>query len=210
MGDERQRVLPLFPLEQVVLFPGMSLPLRIFEERYKVMIGRCLEEESEFGIVWVADDGLRSIGCACEIAEVLERMPDGRMNLVARGTRPFRIEARQDELPYPAGTVEFLADPVEEPDPEARDDAHAAYAELVEQATDRTPDREEIANMTAYEMAATVEFGLDAKQGLLDQRSEAERLRLVAKLFRAAIKRLDFVERAQSRARSNGKVHFPS
>ena len=64
--------------------------------------------------------------------------------------------------------------------------------------------------MTAYEMAATVEFGLDAKQGLLDLRSEAERLRLVAKLFQAAIKRLDFVERAQSRARSNGKVHFPS
>ena len=63
--------------------------------------------------------------------------------------------------------------------------------------------------MTAYEMAATVEFGLDAKQGLLDLRSEAERLRLVAKLFRAAIKRLDFVERAQARARSNGKVHFP-
>ena len=62
--------------------------------------------------------------------------------------------------------------------------------------------------MTAYEMAATVEFGLDAKQGLLDLRSETARLKLVARLFRAAIKRLDFVERAQARARSNGKVHF--
>ena len=64
--------------------------------------------------------------------------------------------------------------------------------------------------MTAYEMAATVEFGLDAKQGLLDLRSEAVRLKLVAQLFRAAIKRLEFVERAQARARSNGKVHFPT
>jgi Lon protease-like protein len=62
------------------------------------MIARCLEEESEFGIVWLADDGLREIGCACEIAEILERMPDGRINLVARGTRAFRIEERQDEL----------------------------------------------------------------------------------------------------------------
>ena len=62
--------------------------------------------------------------------------------------------------------------------------------------------------MTAYEMAATVEFGLDAKQGLLDLRSEAARLKLVTRLFRAALKRLDFVERAQARARSNGKVHF--
>ena len=86
--------------------------------------------------------------------------------------------------------------------------AHAAYADLVEEATDRAPDREEIAAMTAYQMAATVEFGLDAKQGLLDLRSEAARLRLVTRLFRAAIKRLDFVNRAQARARSNGKVHF--
>ena len=169
-----------------------------------------LEEEGEFGIVWVADDGLRDVGCACEVAEVLEHMPDGRMNLVARGTRAFRIEARQEELAYPAGTVEFLEDEEEPIDPEAATAAHEAYAELVEQATDRTPDRDEIAAMSAYEMAATVEFGLDAKQGLLDLRSESARLKLVARLFRAAIKRLDFVERAQARARSNGKVHFPT
>ena len=62
--------------------------------------------------------------------------------------------------------------------------------------------------MCAYEMAATVEFGLEAKQGLLDLRSESARLKLVTRLFRGAIKRLDFVERAQARARSNGKVHF--
>jgi hypothetical protein len=104
--------------------------------------------------------------------------------------------------------VEFLDDRDEEADAEAAERAHAAYAELVEQATDRTPDPSEIETMTAYQMAATVEFGLDAKQGLLDLRSETARLRLVARLFRAAIKRLDFVERAQARARSNGKVHF--
>ena len=101
------RDFPLFPLGLVAL-PTELVPLHIFEERYKTMVARVLEEEGEFGIVWVADDGLRDVGCACEIAEVLERMPDGRMNLVARGTRPFRIEARQDELAYPAGTIEFL------------------------------------------------------------------------------------------------------
>src|SRR5918994_1392044 len=137
-----------------------------------------------------------------------ELIPDGRLNLVARGTRAFRIEARQDEMAYPAGTVEFLDDREEEPDAEAAAEAHAIYAELVEQATDRTPDIDEIAGMSAYEMAATVEFGLESKQGLLDLRSETARLRLVARLFRGALKRLDFVERAQARARSNGKVHF--
>jgi Lon protease-like protein len=201
------RDFPLFPLGLVAL-PSELIPLHIFEERYKTMIGRCRSEPTEFGIVWMADDGLRTIGCACEIAEVLEELEDGRINLVARGTRPFRIEARQDELPYPAGTVEFLTDQEEAADDEAAREAREAYAELVRQATDRTPDMEELARMSAYEMAATVEFGLDAKQGLLDLRSETARMKLVARLCRAAIKRLDFIDRAQARARSNGRVHF--
>jgi Lon protease-like protein len=204
---ELVRDFPLFPLGLVAL-PTELVPLHIFEDRYKTMIGRCLDEESEFGIVWMAEDGLRPIGCACEIAEVVERMEDGRINLIARGTRPFRIETRQEELPYPAGTVEFLDDRSEDADADAASAAHAAYAELVNEATDREPDMDEITAMTAYQMAATVEFGLDAKQGLLDLRSESARLRLVARLFRAAIKRLDFVNRAQARARSNGRVHF--
>jgi Lon protease-like protein len=201
------RDFPLFPLGMVAL-PTELIPLHIFEERYKTMIGRCLDERSEFGIVWMAEDGLRTIGCACEIAEVVERLDDGRINLIARGTRPFRIDTRQEELPYPAGTVEFLDDRDEEADAELAEAAHAAYADLVNEATDRTPDLDEIGAMSAYQMAATVEFGLDAKQGLLDLRSESARLRLVTRLFRAAIKRLDFVNRAQARARSNGKVHF--
>jgi Lon protease-like protein len=201
------RDFPLFPLG-IVALPSELIPLHIFEERYKALIGHCLEDESEFGIVWLADDGLRPVGCACEIAEVLERMDDGRINLIARGTRPFRLESRQDSLPYPAGTVEFLDDRNEPVDPEAADEARGAYAKLVEEATDREPDIEEIGAMSAYEMAATVEFGLDAKQGLLDLRSETARMKLLTRLFRAAIRRLDFVERAQARARSNGKVHF--
>ena len=201
------RDFPLFPLGLVAL-PSELVPLHIFEERYKTMMARVLEEEGEFGIVWVADDGLRPIGCACEIAEVLERMADGRLNLVARGTRVFRIEARQDELAYPAGTVVFLPDRAEEVDPAAAQEAHAAYAQLVVEATDRTPDPAELEAMSAYEMAATVEFGLEAKQGLLDLRSESARLRLVTRLLRGALKRLDYVERAQARARSNGRVNF--
>ena len=201
------RDFPLFPLGLVAL-PSELIPLHIFEERYKTMMARVLEEEGEFGIVWVADDGLRPVGCACEVAEVLERMPDGRINLVARGTRVFRIEARQEELAYPAGTVQFLDDRDEPVDPDIAADAHKVYADLVEQATDRTPDPEEVERMSAYEMAATVELGMDAKQGLLDLRSETARLKLVTRLLRGAIKRLDYIGRAQARARSNGKVHF--
>jgi Lon protease-like protein len=207
MPDRVVRDFPLFPLGTVAL-PHELVPLHIFEDRYRTMIGECMERGTEFGIVWEGEDGVRPIGCAMEITEVLERMDDGRLNILTRGTRPFRIVDEQHNMPYPAGTVEFLADKAEETDPKTQAAAHEAYGSLVEQATDRTPDAEELGAMSAYEMAATVDFGLDAKQGLLDLRSENARLRLVTRLFRAASKRLDFIERAQERARSNGKVRF--
>jgi Lon protease-like protein len=207
MPEHPTREFPLFPLG-IVALPGEMIPLHIFEERYKTMMDECLREEREFGIVWLSDDGLREIGCACEIDRVLEKMEDGRMNLLARGTRPFRVLERQGHLPYPAGVIEFVEDRPDAPDPELVKAAHDAYAELVRLATDKDPDEEQLAEMSAYAMAATVDFGLDAKQGLLDLRSENARLRLVTRLFRAAIKRLEFVDRAQERARSNGKVRF--
>jgi Lon protease-like protein len=204
------RVVPQFPLFPlgIVALPGEIVPLHIFEERYKTMMERCIERGEEFGIVWLSDDGLRPIGCACEITEVLERMDDGRINLLARGTRPFEIVEREERLPYPAGTVQFLEERDEVSDTAAAELAREVYAELVERATDRRPDPIELATMGAYAMAATVDFGLEAKQGLLDLRSENARLRLVTRLFRAAMKRLEFVTRAQARARSNGKVRF--
>jgi Lon protease-like protein len=202
-----ERDFPLFPLG-IVALPTEVVPLHIFEERYKEMLGLCLDEEREFGIVWLSDDGLKDTGCACEITQVLERMEDGRMNLLTRGTRPFRIVERQEELAYPAGLVEFLPDRDEAPDAKVADAAREAYAELVEQVTDKRPEEDDLQAMTAYGMAATVDFGLEAKQGLLDLRSENARLRLVTRLFRAAQRRLDFVDRAQARARSNGKVRF--
>ena len=207
MPDPVVRDFPLFPLGLVAL-PHELVPLHIFEERYKTMIGECLEREAEFGIVWAADEGLRPVGCAMEITEVLERMDDGRLNILTRGTRPFRIIDQRHDLPYPAGTVEFLSDKEEAADPRTAQAAHEAYNHLVEQATDKTVEQEELDAMTAYQMAATVDFGLEAKQGLLDLRSENARLRLVTRLFRAASKRLDFIERAQARARSNGRVRF--
>ncbi|HLI61079.1 MAG TPA: LON peptidase substrate-binding domain-containing protein [Solirubrobacteraceae bacterium] len=204
---ELHEEFPLFPLG-IVALPSELVPLHIFEERYQAMVAHCLEHSSDFGIVWMADDGLREIGCACTIEKVLERMEDGRSNIVVRGERPFRIVERQSHLPYPAGIVEFLDDDAEPLDEEIARGTREVYAALVQRATDRRPEGAELAELDAYAMAATVDFGADAKQGLLELRSENARLRLVARLFRAATKRLDFVDRAQARARSNGKVRF--
>ena len=207
MPDRTVRDFPLFPLPLVAI-PHELVPLHVFEARYRTMFDELLESETEFGIVWSVDGTTRDVGCACVIAEVLERMDDGRLNVLTRGTRPFRIVERRPDRPYPAATVEFVQDKAETPDAATAAAAREAYAALVVQATDNEPDEAEIAQKSAYEMAATVDFGLDAKQGLLDLRSENARLRLVTRLFRAALKRLEFVERAQTRARSNGKVRF--
>jgi Lon protease-like protein len=207
MNERLHRDFPLFPLG-IVTLPTEYVPLHIFEERYKTMVERCLDHDSEFGILWMSDEELKQTGCAVRIDRVLERMDDGRLNILCRGTRPFRLVERQDDLPYPAGTVEFLEDRDEPVDEELAARTRESYATLVEQATERVLEPGEVESMTAYEMAATVDFGLDAKQGLLDLRSENARLRLVDRLFRAATKRLDYVERAQARAKSNGKVRF--
>ena len=207
MSESIERDFPLFPLALVAL-PSEYVPLHIFEARYRTMVAECLERDRELGIVWLSDDELKPIGCAVAIERVLERMEDGRINILTRGTRPFRLIERQDGLAYPAGTVEFLGDRAEVRDEAAARAARDAYAALVLEATDAEPDADRLAAMTAYDMAANVDFGLEAKQGLLELRSENARLRLLARLMRAALKRLEFVDRAQARARSNGKVRF--
>jgi Lon protease-like protein len=206
VGDSIAR-FPLFPLG-IVLLPTEVVPLHIFEERYKRMIDECLEEKTEFGIVWLSDDSLKEIGCTAEITKLLERMDDGRMNILIQGGRPFRLLKRIDELPYPAGDVELLDDDGAEPDAELTEEARDRYADLVERATDSRPADSDLSDMDAYGMAATIDFEADAKQKLLEMRSEPERCRLVGEMFSATIERLNFAERAAERSRSNGKVRY--
>jgi Lon protease-like protein len=205
MGEVLER-FPLFPLG-LVLLPSEIVPLHIFEERYKTMISLCLDEESEFGIVWLSDEGLRGTGCTATITQVLERMEDGRLNILVQGSRPFRLLRRVDDLPYPAGDVEVLDDPQADPPPaEVVSLARERYADFVTRVTDTRPDEEDMAGLDAYGMAATVDFALDSKQELLELRSEAERLERVGQLFGMTVQRLEYAERASDLARSNGKI----
>ena len=204
MPDVRER-FPLFPLG-LVLLPQELVPLHIFEERYKQMIGECLESDSEFGIVWLSDDGLRDVGCAARITHVAERFEDGRMNIVVEGTQPFRLERRIDDMAYPAGDVELLDDFEPDADPALAEQARVSYAELVAKATGETADPDHVATLDAYGMAATVEHPPEPKQALLELRSENERLRMVDEMFRTAMKRVAYAEEAAERAQTNGSV----
>jgi Lon protease-like protein len=207
MGQQPTSRFPLFPLG-IVALPSEGVPLHIFEDRYRKMIEHCLQAEAEFGILWLSQEELKQIGCACTIEQVLERMEDGRLNILARGTRPFRLLERQDDLAFPAGVVEFLDDERETIDERTGEQARSLYKELVMQATDSEPSDEELAAMGSYRMASTVEFEVQSKQELLELRSENARLRLLTKMLGTALEQLELVERAQVRAMSNGKVRF--
>jgi Lon protease-like protein len=202
---ETRESFPLFPLG-IVLLPREAVPLHIFEERYKTMIGECLETGGDFGIVWLSDERLHEVGCSARITQVLDRFDDGRLNILVTGDCPIRLLRRVDELPYPAGDVELLDPGSAAADPSTLAEARDAYADLVERVTDERPEGDALDELDAFGMAATIEFEPAEKQRLLELGSEDERLRMVADLFRRTVKRLDDNDRSAELAKSNGHL----
>jgi Lon protease-like protein len=145
------------------------------------------------------------VGCSARIDRVLERFDDGRLNILVEGTTPFKLLRRIEQLPYPAGDVELLDD-VSDGDPDAADAARSRYGDLVERVTDARPDAESLDALDAYGMAATLDVAPDAKQALLEQRSESLRLERLDELFSSALERIQLVERAAERSRGNGSM----
>lgn len=185
--------LPLFPLS-LVLFPGMTLPLHIFEERYKRMIGLCLRENYDFGVVLagapLAVPGryvTYPVGTTAHITGAT-RFPDGAMNLITTGERRFRIHSLDWEMEYCLARVEWLTEP-------------ASDATLLrDQATRRwNAFRRQIATMTeaefgtvdvptdptgaSYELAASLPVDTVDKQRLLEATDTTTRLREIVRLI---------------------------
>ena len=203
------RELPIFELP-LVLLPGEQVPLHIFEERYKRMVGTVLEQGEPFGIVLRDDEGARSIGCTARIDDVLERFDDGRMNIVVSGEEPFKVIDRFESPDYPTGEVELIPDedipPIDEASASA---AREAFAELAERATGERPEPAELDGASAYAIAARIELPPETKQQLLEMRDEDDRMALLANALGAVGKALERAEEAAERASSNGKVRFP-
>ena len=209
MADE----LPIFELPMVLL-PGERVPLHIFEERYKRMIGDCLESGEPFGVVLRDADGARSTGCTAFVTEVLERFEDGRLNVVVTGGEPFRVLDRFDDPEAPAAEVEVEASGEAEVETEATDGATAAeqaravFLDLAERASGERPDEGEIAAESAYGIAARIELPVEFKQRLLQVRDEAERMQMLATALQRLREALDNAEEIAEHARSNGKVRL--
>ena len=208
MAGAEDAEIPIFELPLAIL-PGELVPLHIFEERYKRMIGHCLDSSEPFGIVFRDDEqGARRIGCTARVTEVLERFDDGRLDIVVTGEQPFRVLDRFETGEYPAGEVEPIdaAAEAEETDAEAADIARDAFVELVERVSGSEPDAEDIAGDDAYAIAARVELPAETKQELLELRSEPDRMRVLGAALRALVVAVDRSQEVAERARMNGKV----
>src|SRR5262249_14863961 len=135
------RLLPLFPL-RVVVFPRTPLPLHIFEERYKDMVGAAMRDSSEFGIVLARENGIVNSGCTVTVEKLLQMYPDGRMDSMTRGKRRFEIVSLNEEKDYLQAEVNYFDDDApSDPPPELREQAVTHYQALSQlSATEPQPE----------------------------------------------------------------------
>lgn len=205
---QSRRELPIFELPAVLL-PGELMPLHIFEERYKRMVGGAVDSDEPFGIVFRDEEGgARSIGCTARVAEVVERFDDGRLNIVVMGEAPFRVLDRFEAPDYPAGDVELIDLGAEAPDADedAALSARTTFSELLEQVGSEPASPEDLAGQDAYELAGRIELPPETKQKLLELRSEGERMRVLDRSLRAVAKMVERSQAVAEHARGNGRV----
>jgi Lon protease-like protein len=172
--------VPLFPLD-LVLLPHTNLPLHIFEERYKEMIQDCLDNKWEYGMLAVEGDRVKNIGCTASISRVIERFPDGRMNIMVRGMRRFEIRDLNEDKSYLRGKVEFFDDDAGEPAAEeTRQEALRLRERILELAKIPTVSLQDSPGLTdaqlSYRVIAGMPADLPLQQSLLELRSERERI----------------------------------
>jgi Lon protease-like protein len=197
--------LGLFPLG-IVLLPTEQLPLHIFEERYKELIGECLEDDGDFGLVYADDEGLRDLGTRARVAEVLTRFEDGRLNILVEGGERFRLTELTDGRSFSTGLVVPLED-VDDPAATPAVDEALRLFEALRMLTDSAvdvPDRAD--SQLSYALAAKVELPAVAKLSLLGETSERARMEQVQELLANALLVAQRVRRAAERASGNGRV----
>ncbi len=191
------------------------MPLHIFEPRYKLMIGRCLKEHLEFGMILAAESGapaiatanaMAKIGCTAEIVQKIEKYPDGRMDILAEGRTPFALTQLVDEQPYYEGIVVYQPDDRLPQNPEQETLLTGVFQKchqaLYGEAWVAERDAESV--QLAYRMAARLPLDLSAKQALLETRSEGQRRQTLIAIMNELLPKLANNERVRRRAGGNG------
>lgn len=201
------RLLPIFPLH-VVVFPRTRLPLHIFEERYKKMVGEALANNTEFGIILARDEGIVNAGCTVVVEKVLKTYPDGKLDIVTGGRRRFEVMMLNEEQEYLRGEVQFFDDDDsgdEEAPLEAQHTALMLYKTLLESGIMHPPMPEP--NIEDPQLSFQLAQGLpdlDFLNGLLRSRSEVDRLKELTEFLTSYVPRQQHIARVRQVAPRNG------
>jgi len=195
----------LFPL-QLVLLPTERVPLHIFEPRYKELIGECLEEGLEFGLVLEDEDGRRDVGTQAAVVEVLQVFDDGRMNVVVEGRRRFRLVELTAGREFLTGEVEPVEDDPDPAPPEEVEAALGVFRRLVEVAGSDVDEPDPAVGDLSFELASRVDFGHELKQEILELRSERRRLKRLVEILGRAVEAIALEKEVRERASGNGRV----
>jgi Lon protease-like protein len=198
--------LGLFPLP-IVLLPTERIPLHIFEPRYRELIEECIETGTDFGLVLTDGEGaVHEIGTRASVAQVLERLDDGRLNIVVEGGDRFRLLELTSGRSFTTGIVEDVEDedePAPATDVERVVEVFTALASEAESDVD-IPDPD--SPLLDFELAARVDFAPDAKQELLASTSPGGRMTRLIELLEIALQAVKIEKALRERAGKNGKV----
>jgi Lon protease-like protein len=198
--------VPLFPLP-LVLLPGELLPLHVFEPRYRELVARCLAGPEPFCVVLSDDAGIREVGCLARDLTVLERLADGRLNVVVSGGEPVRLGPIDDQThSYLSADAVVLEDEEEDGGEDAIEAALAAYGALLGEIG--RDDSEPLSGQPrlSYALGARIDVGLEVGQALLESRSETARLVLITDALEQGRHSLRVAAERERRAVRNGKV----
>jgi Lon protease-like protein len=200
--------IALFPLD-VVLFPEMQLPLHIFEERYREMIGACIAGEIEFGVVRAQREGLAVAGCIASVDRVLRRYPDGRLDILCLGTRRFEIEQLDDSRSFLQAEVDTFED---EPLDASREERAACVAMHLEVMSLAGIGREsyslDLDTCISFQLGDELPADLGFKQRLLQSRSDQERTAKLIAFYEEMLPKLRMGSAAHSTHSKNGHGHI--
>jgi Lon protease-like protein len=198
--------LGLFPLP-IVLLPTERIPLHIFEPRYRELIEECIETGTDFGLVLTDGEGaVHEIGTRATVAQVLERLDDGRLNIVVEGGDRFRLLELTSGRAFTTGIVEEVED---EDDPAPASEVVRAvevFTALASEAESDVDIPDPDSPLLDFELAARVDFAPDAKQELLASTSPGGRMTRLIELLEIALQAVKIEKALRERAGKNGKV----
>lgn len=208
--EEHLYRIPLFPLG-IVLLPSMVYPLHIFEDRYKEMINTCLENNSEFGMVYYIGDNITEKGCCAKISEITKKYDDGRMDIIVEGTDRFEVKKLfYNEKPYITADIDFFDDIYDTEDLSLQK-TKSEGLELLEnimsiysQDSDSDFMKTLSPKTISFLLVSNAGFTMTEKQAFLEMINTKERLEKGVKILKKLSERLKSTFDIQTIIQSNG------